>query len=80
MRYGRAIVVATLVATGVGGCMSYIAGEHNSQCEFCNSAGELSAWMLFTHIFVWYFALVFIIVLVPCVAIFHVHRGDGRPT
>jgi hypothetical protein len=61
MKLWHVIVGAALLATGPAGCMSYIAGMHNPQGEFDNAAGSLSLWLLFTHVFVWYFLPLFIL-------------------
>ncbi|HEU0012453.1 MAG TPA: hypothetical protein VFQ45_02155 [Longimicrobium sp.] len=60
MKTWRVVLVAAVIAAAVGGCMSYVAGQHNPQGEFSNPAGELSLRLLFTKVFAWYFVPVFV--------------------
>ena len=78
MKLWHAIVGAVVLAAGPAGCMSYIAGKHNPQGEFDNAAGGLSLWLLFTHVFVWYFLPLFILLAGVGVLLIGVRRASGE--
>jgi hypothetical protein len=46
--------------------VSYIAAQVNSQGEYSNAAGQLSLWLLFSRVYVWYFAPVLLLSLGLC--------------
>lgn len=41
-RYAGVVVVALAAGLAVGGCMGYVAAQHNPQGEFSDAAGQIS--------------------------------------
>jgi uncharacterized membrane protein len=76
MKRWTLLAIVVLIASVPAGCMSYIAGTENSQGEFDNAAGQLSLWLLFTHIFLVYFIPLFLLLfLCLCLPAFLRDRG-----
>lgn len=69
MKHWRVIAVAATIGATVASCVSYIAGQHNSQGEFSSASGDLSLLLLFKNVFIWYFLAVFSVTLLLGLAI-----------